>query len=73
MARSADGPTRVALLGSTGSIGRQTLDVLAGLGEAFAVVAMAAGHDRELLTEQIAKVHPKVVALADQAALRAVQ
>ena len=42
-------PTRVALLGSTGSIGRQTLDVLAGLGAAFEVVAMAAGHDGERL------------------------
>ena len=70
MARSADGPTRVALLGSTGSIGRQTLDVLAGLGDAFEVVALAAGHGGSRFVEQIATVHPKVVTLADRAALK---
>ncbi|HEY8199107.1 MAG TPA: 1-deoxy-D-xylulose-5-phosphate reductoisomerase [Candidatus Limnocylindrales bacterium] len=70
MAPSADRPTRVALLGSTGSIGRQALDVLAGLGDAFEVVAMAAGHDKGLFAEQIATVRPRVVTLADQAALK---
>ncbi len=70
MARSADGPTRVALLGSTGSIGRQTLDVLAGLGDAFEVVALAAGHGGSRFVEQIATVHPRVVTLADRAALK---
>src|SRR5436190_20216248 len=43
---TAPGPVRVALLGSTGSIGRQTLDVLTSAGpDAFRVVAMAAGRD----------------------------
>ena len=43
---------RVALLGSTGSIGRQTVDVLAAHPDAFAVVALAAGANAGLLAEQ---------------------
>jgi 1-deoxy-D-xylulose-5-phosphate reductoisomerase len=43
---------RVAVLGSTGSIGTQTLDVLAAHPDAFEVVALAAGSKRELLAEQ---------------------
>jgi 1-deoxy-D-xylulose-5-phosphate reductoisomerase len=44
---------RVAVLGSTGSIGTQTLDVLAAHPEAFEVVALAAGANRALLAEQV--------------------
>ncbi len=70
MARSAErGRTRVALLGTTGSIGRQALDVLAGLGDAFEVVAMAAGRDAERFAAQVAAVRPRVVTLADHDAL----
>jgi len=49
-----DGPARrrVAVLGSTGSIGTQTLDVLGAHPEAFAVVALAAGSNGSLLAEQ---------------------
>jgi 1-deoxy-D-xylulose-5-phosphate reductoisomerase len=43
---------RVAVLGSTGSIGTQALDVLAAHPEAFEVVALAAGTNRGLLSEQ---------------------
>lgn len=56
---SAD-PTRVALLGSTGSIGRQALEVLAGLPERFRVVALAAGRNTELLARQAARIRPTV-------------
>ncbi len=69
MAPSPDGPVRVALLGSTGSIGRQALDVLAGLGDAFAIVALAAGRDATTFADQVARVRPKVVTMADGAAL----
>ena len=70
MARSAErGRTRVALLGTTGSIGRQALDVLAGLGDAFEVVAMAAGRDAERFAAQVAAVRPRAVTLADHDAL----
>jgi 1-deoxy-D-xylulose-5-phosphate reductoisomerase len=56
---------RVALLGSTGSIGRQALDVLAGLKGRFEVIALAAGRDRQSLEAQAAAWLPRTVALAD--------
>ena len=46
--------TGVAVLGSTGSIGRQTLEVIAGLGDRFAVRALAAGHADDVAAEQLA-------------------
>src|SRR4051812_9624197 len=60
---------RIAVLGSTGSIGTQTLDVLASHAEAFEVVALAGGANRALLEEQVARFRPRVVALADGSAL----
>ncbi|HEX2220930.1 MAG TPA: 1-deoxy-D-xylulose-5-phosphate reductoisomerase [Candidatus Limnocylindria bacterium] len=47
--------TGVAVLGSTGSIGRQALDVLEALPERFEVVALAAGHPDERLAAQLAR------------------
>ncbi len=62
-------PVRVALLGSTGSIGRQTLDVLSSAGpERFRVVALAAGRDVETFGRQLAETRPLIAALADGAA-----
>ena len=58
-------PRRVALIGSTGSIGRQTVDVLAALPDAFRVVALAAGSNAQLLAEQADRLRPAAVALAD--------
>ena len=66
----AAGPVRVALLGSTGSIGRQTLDVLLSAGpDAFRVVAMAAGRDVDAFAAQIDAARPVVATLADPSAL----
>jgi 1-deoxy-D-xylulose-5-phosphate reductoisomerase len=62
-------PLRVALLGSGGSIGRQTIDVLLGLGDAIQVVALATGSQAALLEEQVRQCRPAAVALADLAAL----
>lgn len=59
---------RVALLGSTGSIGRQTLDVIAALPDRFTVVALAAGRNVALLNEQIHRWKPARVAVSDAAA-----
>jgi 1-deoxy-D-xylulose-5-phosphate reductoisomerase len=59
-------PIGVALLGSTGSIGRQTLEVLAGLGDMFRVVALAAGRDAAALQAQVQQWHPAAVSLADE-------
>src|SRR6188508_1274726 len=60
---------RVALLGSTGSIGRQTVEVLAAHPDAFTVVALAAGSNAGLLGEQAGRLRPRAVALGDAAAL----
>ncbi len=61
---------RVAVLGSTGSIGTQTLDVLGTHPEAFEVVALAAGRNTALLSEQATRFSAEVsVAGADGQAL----
>jgi 1-deoxy-D-xylulose-5-phosphate reductoisomerase len=58
--------TRVALAGSTGSIGTQTLDVLRGAPDQFELTALgASGRHPELLVEQALEFGPKVVAVAD--------
>ena len=55
----------VALAGSTGSIGTQTLEVIAASRERFAVVALAAGSNQAVLREQIRAHHPRLVAVVD--------
>ncbi len=58
---------RIAILGSTGSVGVQTLDVIAGAPERFQVVALAAGRNVEKLAEQVRAFHPELVSVADEA------
>lgn len=53
--------TRLAILGSTGSIGSQTLDVVRSLPEHFSVVALAAGSNLDLLDEQVREFKPATV------------
>ncbi|MCL2432954.1 MAG: 1-deoxy-D-xylulose-5-phosphate reductoisomerase [Clostridia bacterium] len=55
---------KVAVIGSTGSIGKQALQVLAGLKDRFAVAALAAGSNEALLNEQAALFGVKTTALA---------
>jgi 1-deoxy-D-xylulose-5-phosphate reductoisomerase len=57
-------PTRIALLGSGGSIGRQTVDVIARNPERFRVVALATGSQDQILEEQARLLKPAVVSLA---------
>jgi 1-deoxy-D-xylulose-5-phosphate reductoisomerase len=54
----------VALLGSTGSIGRSTLDVLRRQPEHFRLVALTAGRNREEMERQVAAWRPSYAALA---------
>ncbi len=64
---------RVAILGSTGSVGEQTLSVIASSPERFRVTALAAGRNIEKLAEQVRIFSPEQVAVADEegaAALR---
>ncbi|HYF39030.1 MAG TPA: 1-deoxy-D-xylulose-5-phosphate reductoisomerase [Gemmatimonadales bacterium] len=54
----------IALLGSTGSIGRSTLDVLRRQQEHFRLVALTAGQNRDQLEAQVAEWRPSYAALA---------
>ena len=58
---------KIAILGSTGSIGTQTLDVAAANPERIRVVALAAHKNDVLLEAQIRKFQPLVAALSDPA------
>lgn len=50
---------KISILGSTGSIGRQALEVIEKLKDKFEIVALTAGSNTELLNEQIKKFKPK--------------
>ena len=54
-------PLGLAILGSTGSIGRQTLEVVQSLPDRFRVVALAAGHNVTLLEEQARQFRPQLL------------
>src|SRR5579884_277705 len=54
-------PRRIALLGSTGSVGRQTLDVVRRFPDHFQVVALAARRNIELLHQQVQEFKPSLV------------
>lgn len=56
---------RIAILGSTGSIGTQALDIVARHPERFEVVALAGGRRVELLAEQVARFRPRIVSAGD--------
>src|ERR1700674_5242777 len=64
---------RVAILGSTGSIGREPLSVIESYPDRFRVSTLAAGNNAELAFEQAVRWKPRVVSLADEAAARALE
>jgi 1-deoxy-D-xylulose-5-phosphate reductoisomerase len=55
---------RIAVLGSTGSIGRQTLDIVRSLPDYFSVAGLATGGNLDLLTEQVAEFNPDYISYA---------
>ena len=57
---------KIAILGSTGSIGTQTLEVVREHREELCVTALAAGRNKARLMEQIEEFHPSLVSLADE-------
>ena len=61
---------RIAILGSTGSIGRSTLEVVRRFRDEFSVVGLSANSNIELLSEQIKEFHPEFVCVRDQRAAR---
>ena len=64
---------QLALLGSTGSIGRSTLDVVSAFPDAFAIKSLAAGRNVDLLVEQVARYRPECVSVVDESVAREVQ
>ena len=54
------------MLGSTGSIGTQTLEIVSELPYKFKVVALSAGRNIDLLTEQVNQHKPEVIAIEDE-------
>src|SRR5467141_3502880 len=64
---------RIAILGSTGSIGRSTLSVVESYPDRFQVSTLAAGNNAELAFEQAVRWKPRLVSLADEAAAQALQ
>ncbi|MFA4858372.1 MAG: 1-deoxy-D-xylulose-5-phosphate reductoisomerase [Candidatus Margulisiibacteriota bacterium] len=58
---------KLAILGSTGSIGTQTLEVVLAYPSSFNVIALAAKNEVDLIVDQIKKFAPKVVSVLDDA------
>jgi 1-deoxy-D-xylulose-5-phosphate reductoisomerase len=54
----------IAILGSTGSVGATTLDIVSRFPERFRVVAMAAGYNLDLMAEQVRRFEPELVSVA---------
>ncbi len=57
---------RLAILGSTGSIGVNTLDIVRQFSERFKVISLSAGHNTQLLRRQILQFRPKVVSVLNK-------
>ncbi|HEY4933018.1 MAG TPA: 1-deoxy-D-xylulose-5-phosphate reductoisomerase [Terriglobales bacterium] len=55
---------RIAILGSTGSIGKSTLKIVEAFPDRFSVLSLAAGRNVELAFEQARRWHPKIVSMA---------
>src|SRR5919201_6050800 len=60
---------RIAILGSTGSIGRSALAVVDAHSDRLAVVGLAAGENADLLAAQFARYRPRIAAMASGAAI----
>ena len=58
-------PVRVAIAGSTGSIGTQTIDVVLAERDRYEIVALGVGSSVDALIEQARQLRPKLVAVAD--------
>ncbi len=64
---------RIAILGSTGSVGEQSLEVAAAFPERFQIVALAAGRRVEKLAAQVRRFRPALVSVAEEDAARALK
>lgn len=59
----------ITLLGSTGSIGTQTLDIVENNPDKFRIVGLAAGSNVEILAQQVRQFRPEIVAIGNEAKL----
>ena len=57
----AEHKKNIAILGSTGSIGTQALEVLDSIPDKFKIIALSAGNNTELISKQIDKYTPELV------------
>lgn len=64
----ADFKKRLSLLGSTGSIGTQTLEIVDACPDNFVVDALSAGTNAALMTEQVLKYRPQIASMSTAAA-----
>ena len=64
------GLKNIAILGSTGSIGRSTLEVVQACAERFRVVGITGHSNLELLAQQTAEFKPAVAVVSDQSQLK---
>ena len=65
--RGKAGPRRVTVLGSTGSVGCNTIDLICRNPERFTVEALTANRNLDLLVEQARRLRPRMAAIADPA------
>ncbi len=57
---------KIAILGSTGSIGTQTIEIIRRNSRDFKITALSAGNNVELLADQIREFHPDIVSVAEE-------
>src|SRR4030095_13993946 len=57
---------RIAIFGSTGSIGTQALDVIASNPDKFSAEVLTAHHNDELLVQQALRFNPNIVVIGDE-------
>jgi 1-deoxy-D-xylulose-5-phosphate reductoisomerase len=71
--KPAPAPRRVTILGSTGSVGRNTIDIISRDPAAYAVEALTAQDNSALLIEQARSLKPRFVAIGNEAHYRVVK
>jgi 1-deoxy-D-xylulose-5-phosphate reductoisomerase len=71
--KPAPSPRRVTILGSTGSVGRNTIDIISRDPDAYAVEAITAQENASLLIEQARALRPRFVAIGNEAHYPAVK
>jgi 1-deoxy-D-xylulose-5-phosphate reductoisomerase len=64
---------RLAVLGSTGSIGTRTLEVVAAHPDRFQIMALAAGRNLDLLERQVRQFRPRLVSVSSEAGAREIR